>query len=218
MSFKDKIRLAVIGISILVVAIFMYKADINKNKVAMTKENAKTIAVENIYSPTQEEKNVLKKSYEDIVEGKDYTIYSDLDKKYDSMSETKRQNIKNDIERLRNEKNAYDEECKKQSAQNEQIYSKLINEIQNDYPNMRVTDILGKDDKKSLLIDMNLLNNISETEEKACTLAVMKETRMKEVGISSISIALKDGNGKAQGILAFKLNNGQYKPYANIIN
>ncbi|AQR95570.1 hypothetical protein [Clostridium saccharoperbutylacetonicum] len=187
----------------------------DKNKPVQT---SNTTISQHLYNPTAEEKTVLKKSYEDLIGGSDYTIYSDLDEKYDSMNESERKNIKTDIERLRKEKNTYDNECEKQSEQNKQAYTDITKEIESSYPNMKVFSIYGKDDKKSLLIYMNLLKNIKETEEAACSLTIMKETRMKEIGINDICIFIQDSNKKSHGSIIFKLSQGEYKPFANTIN
>lgn len=224
---KDTKMKMIVGVCIILILgliSFSYFFDINSNSTTTTPaikttttniENTKP--VEEAYKPTAEEKLVLKKSYEALIGSTDYTVYSDLDKKYDSLSEAKRKNIKTDIERLRKEKDAYEEERKKQVEQNKQLYADLIKEIEDSYPSMKVSSIGGKDDKKSLTIYMSLLHNINATEEQACELSVMKETRMKEIGINDILIFVKDNNGKQYGILQFQLNHGEYKPFLNTL-
>lgn len=216
---KNLIRRISLGIILIVgfiiIGFISWNICFDKKKVIQTSNiSASQVA----YNPTAEEKAVLKKSYEDLIGNNDYTIYSGLDKKYDSMNEAKRQSIKTDIERLRKEKIVYDEECKKQAEQNKQLYSDLTKEIESSYPSMKVSSIQGKDDKKSLIIFMKLLHNINATEEESCSLTVMKETRMKEIGINDICIFVKDKNEKSHGSIIFKLNQGEYKPFANTIN
>lgn len=200
---------------IIVIGIITWNVCFDTKKATRAANITKTI--ETGYKATTEEEAVLKKTYEQLIDSADYTVYSNLDKKYDSMSEAKRKNIKTDIERLKKEKNVYDEECQKQSEQNKQVYSDLIKEIESSYPSMRGISISGKDDKKRLLIFMNLLHNITATEEESCSLTIMKETRMKEVGIDSICILVQDTNKKSHGSIIFKLDKGKYQPFANTI-
>ncbi|WP_238861057.1 hypothetical protein [Clostridium sp. YIM B02569] len=216
---KKLIRKTSLGILIIIgfviIGFVSWNICFDKKKVIQTSNISVSQAT---YNPTAEEKAVLKKSYEDLIGNNDYATYSDLDKKYDSMNESERQSIKTDIERLRKEKNIYDEECKEQSEQNKQSYDDLIKEIESSYPSMKVSSIYGKDDKKSLVIFMNLQHNINATEEESCSLTVTKETRMKEIGINDICIFIRDKNEKSHGSIIFKLNQGEYKPFANTIN
>lgn len=184
--------------------------EVQTQKTIQEKKQAESL----VYKPTTEESQVLKKTYEKL-EGKDYTTFSDLDKKYDSMSESQNKNIKTDMERLRKEKNDYLEESKKQSEQNKQLYTVFTKEIESSYPSMKVSSISGKDKTKSLDIYMTLLNNLDATYYECAKLTLDKESKMKEIGINSIMIYVKNKDGENQGILSFELKNGRYESKIN---
>lgn len=189
---------------------------VNNSNATTAAKTTTTKETDNSYKPTIEEKSVLKKSYKDI-KGDEWKVYNDLETKYKTMSDEKKKSIKTDMERLMNEKTAYNEECKKLSEDNKQTYAKLIKEIESDYSSMIVSNINGKGEEKFLDIDMKLLYNKNATLEEACKLTVMKETAMKESGIKTILISAKDSNGKDSGTLAFELTNGEYKPAVNTL-
>lgn len=229
----NKDKLITIGIILLIfIAIgFVYKVDNNRNKSNQTvSANNSSITKQNdskkneTLTPRQEKLVALinsGKSYAEFTE-EEKSIYKDLVDNWDILPQNfrnKYQSLKDTFEKKQNDylNNQTKEQAAKQSEQNKQTYADLIKEIETSYPDMKVSGIDGENDKKFLNIHMNLLHNLTATEEKACELTVMKETRMKEAGISSITIFVQDRNGKQQGLLMFDLENGEYKPVLNTL-
>lgn len=212
-KYKTILRIFIIVIGIAVI----FAISINSNKKEQIKTNTtNTKPVEKGYNPTTEESQVLAKAYKNFT-GNDYNVFGDLDKKYNSMSEDQKKNIKTNVERIEKEKNDYLEESKTQSEQNKQLYSDLTQEIENSFPDMKVDLISGVDKQKTIFITMKLLYNIDATERKCAELAVMKETRMKEIGISKIIVDVKDKNGDLHGSLFSELKNGKFTPTLDTI-
>lgn len=187
----------------------------SKNKSNSTLANAEEYGM--VYVPTEEEKAIFAKSFESF-DADDYLIFSDLEGKYNSMSEEMRQNIKSDVVRIRKEEDSYFEECTKQSDENKQSYEDLTKEIEASCPEMNVDSINGKDNEKSIMIDMKLQKNISEAEEKSIKLVSTKDEAMKSIGISSIRIFVKDKDDKKHGCIVFDLVNGEFNLAINTVN
>jgi len=217
-KLKDNKHKTILRIFIIVIGIaVVFAISINSNKREQIKTNTtSTKPIEKGYNPTTEESKVLEKAYKNFT-GNDYTIFNDLNKKYDSMSDDQKKNIRINMERLKKEKDDYLEESKTQSEQNKQLYSDLTQEIENSFPDMKVDLISGVDKQKTIFITMRLLYNIDATERKCAELAVMKETRMKEVGISKIIIDVKDKNGDLHGSLFSELKDGKFIPTLDTI-
>jgi len=88
-------------------------------------------------------------------------------------------------------------------------YEELINDIENSIPEMTVKYVKEKEDSRIISIDINLLSNIDDTVKKCSELAIKKETVMKNEGITTINIWVRNGE-KTPGMVSFELRNGIY--------
>lgn len=225
---KDKIIVGVFLIVVFCIIVFIYKVDNNRKNLSKNQISSNLVKEESkkneTLTPRQEKLVSLinsGKSYAVFTE-EEKSIYKDLVDNWSLLPQSFRnkfQSQKDEFEKKQNDylNNQTKEQAAKQSEQNKQTYAYLVKEIENNYPDMKVSAIDGEDDKKFLIIYMNLLHNLTATEEKACELTVMKETTMKETGISNITIFVQDRNGKQQGMLMFDLKNGRYEPVVNTL-
>ena len=179
-----------------------------KNTTANNSNNSKTGSV-----LTDEQKSILSKRYEDLNDVQRTLTLEEIDKKYNALSDSEKKNV----DRLKKEKDAYLDKTAKQNESNKDEYDNLKKEIESDFPDMKVTLISGADKQKTIYIDINLLYNIEATERKCAELAVMKETRLKEIGINTIAIDVKDKNGENHGSLLSELKNGKFAPTVDTI-
>lgn len=109
-------------------------------------------------------------------------------------------------------------ELEKEKKESRIKYSKLINEIENKIPELKVEYISGseKNNSKLLSISTNLLENIDSTYHVCAELVVKEETNMKNEGITDILITVYNNN-KIQGLISFKLENGRYNADYNTV-
>lgn len=214
---RNKLIVKISILIILALGTFIYvnvaskKDTIQTNKTTNKTDVNKTS--KSAYVPTDEEFKVLQKHYYDL-KNNELDIFKNIENKYDSLSSDERSIIKDNVERLRSERETI-EENQQIIKDNMNTYSDFIKEIEDNYPSMKVDDISGKDKNKAIDIYMTLLNNLNATYSECNKLTLDKETKMKETGINKITIFINDKNGENQGIISFELKNGQYKQKIN---
>lgn len=168
-----------------------------------------------IYEPTDNEKKILEKRYDEMnFDGK--RAFEEIEKKYDSMTEKERQNIDHDVSRLRFEREQHKNLVGMQNEANMKECEELIAELESEY-GIEVSAISGEKEERTLFIKMKLLENIDSTEYKCAEITCQKETRMKEFNIKEIQIDIKNSKDELKGTLGFDLIGGRYEPVSNTL-
>jgi hypothetical protein len=102
-----------------------------------------------------------------------------------------------------------EEESEKYRQESLVAYADLIKEIEDEYQNIKVSYIVGKNQKKIMSIKIQQLLNQDLTLEVIKKLTVEKESRLKDDNIHIILIFIKDKD-KDVRIISFSLENGKY--------
>ncbi|AQR94900.1 hypothetical protein [Clostridium saccharoperbutylacetonicum] len=102
-----------------------------------------------------------------------------------------------------------EEESEKYRQESLVAYADLIKEIEDEYQNIKVSYIVGKNQKKIMSIEMQQLLNQELTLEEIEKLTVEKEIRLKDDNIHIILISVKEKD-KDVRIISFSLENGKY--------
>ncbi|MBY6836898.1 hypothetical protein FDG50_05455 [Clostridium botulinum] len=110
-----------------------------------------------------------------------------------------------------------DENIKKDQSQRDYIddYQELINKIQLRIPEIKIQHLSGDEFGKVLSTRVNLQHNLNSTYAIVSKLPVFFETDLKNAGISEISVIIVNNDGSSNGLIIFKLSNGEYKPTLN---
>jgi hypothetical protein len=197
--------------SILLSCLFVFFLTGCGSQSASTQTNNDTKKVsKDAYVPTEEEKKVLAKHY-DQLNGTELDILEKLQKKSDLFTDSINANIKDDLDRLKKEKDEQIKKSIKQSDENKQQYDDFKKEIEGEFPAIKYDMITGTDKSKSLMLYISLLDNLDMTKAKCKELALNKETKMKDIGIKTIIFSIKNKNNEPQGSFMFELKNGRYE-------
>lgn len=110
-----------------------------------------------------------------------------------------------------------EEKLEKEKEESKIVYADLINEIETEFPDLTVNYIIESEDgEKTLSIHMPLAESKDATIYKCAEIASLKETRLKNEGITNINIYVKNNNESA-GLVFFSLSNGRYEPTINTL-
>ncbi|OOM17249.1 hypothetical protein CLSAB_19690 [Clostridium saccharobutylicum] len=213
-SDRNKLIAKISILAIIALGTFIYvnvaskKEAIQTNKTTAKTDTNKTS--KSAYVPTDEEKKVLSKHYNQL-SGSELETLANLKKKSDLFIESDRANIKDNLERLAKEKDSQVEKSVQQSKDNKQIYDSFKTEIESEFQNIKYDMITGTDNNKNLMLYVALLDNLESTKSKCKELVLNKETKMKDLGIKKIVFTAKNSKGEIQGTYMFELKNGVYQ-------
>lgn len=112
-----------------------------------------------------------------------------------------------------------EEEAALEKEQQESLitYAEMIEEIQNDIPELTVNYVVSGDDgRDTMSISMPLLESKDATYYKMAELTATKETLMNNNGIDDITIFVYNGEENV-GIVMFANEDGEFKPTVNTL-
>ncbi len=117
----------------------------------------------------------------------------------------------NDMPETRSE-----EKLRKESEENLKLCKDMVDEIQADYPSIRVASITNDDDGKNMSIYVQLSDNESSTLYEISEFTVKKETLMNDYNIIDITVFVEH-NEEVLGLIMFENRSGVYEPIMNTL-
>lgn len=114
------------------------------------------------------------------------------------------------------EEKAKQEKLQKEIQENNIVHADLIKEMKSEFANITNIYIANTDEGKTMNITIPLEKNKDTTIYKCAEITSLKETILKNEGITDISIKINNKDEHA-GFIFFALRNGRYEPTLNTL-